>query len=73
MLHLGDDIEQKCTLVLQAENHCHSYNKLIETQTLPRLCTSMWLLVSHRKDWGALILVDERFAKGPHYTRGVLS
>ena len=24
-----------------------------------------------RKDWGALILIDERYAKGPHYTKGL--
>ena len=23
-----------------------------------------------RKDWGALILIDERYSKGHHYTKG---
>jgi len=39
---------------------------------LPTELHSLWLLVSYRKDWGALILVDERFGKGFHYTRGLL-
>lgn len=26
----------------------------------------------YRKDWGALILIDERYSKGHHYTKGVL-
>ena len=30
------------------------------------------LLIVLRKDWGALILVDERYSKGHHYTKGIL-
>ena len=33
-------------------------------------CVCVCVCVCARKDWGALILVDDRFGKGIRYTRG---
>lgn len=30
-----------------------------------------YLMFLFRKDWGALILVDARYAKGAYYTKGM--
>ena len=35
-----------------------------------RILVMILVCSDYRKDWGAVILVDERFAKGAHYTKG---
>ena len=47
--------------------HMQSVNEL---HVLVLHVSDLFLSTQLRKDWGALILIDERYSKGHHYTKG---
>ena len=65
------DLKRKYNNALCAEKNLLNGDEWYEIQAYRAINQGLGRCIRHRKDWGAIILVDERFYKNPHkYIKG---